>query len=133
LEELKAVYLEQLIRSKLGDFPVDSLAPVRLQLKKWRAPVEYPEEGEPYISSRLQDFFGLTEGPIIANKHRLLLQLLAPNHRPVQLTRDLAGFWLRHYPALRKELMRKYPRHAWPEDPLDPASIAAAQPVPRRS
>ncbi|MFN9893184.1 MAG: ATP-dependent helicase C-terminal domain-containing protein, partial [Acidobacteriota bacterium] len=43
---------------------------------------------------------------------------LAPNQRPVQVTQDLAGFWERHYPALRRELGRRYPRHAWPEDPL---------------
>ena len=46
-----------------------------------------------------------------------LLGDLAPNQRAVQVTTDLAGFWERHYPAIRKELMRKYPRHAWPEDP----------------
>jgi ATP-dependent helicase HrpB len=47
-----------------------------------------------------------------------VLHLLAPNHRPVQVTTDLAGFWQRVYPQVRKELGRRYPRHAWPEDPL---------------
>ncbi|MBA3503923.1 MAG: hypothetical protein H0T65_26420, partial [Deltaproteobacteria bacterium] len=47
----------------------------------------------------------------------LVLHLLAPNQRPVQVTQDLPGFWVKHYPGLRKQLMRKYPRHQWPEDP----------------
>jgi ATP-dependent helicase HrpB len=47
-----------------------------------------------------------------------VLQLLAPSQRPVQVTTDLAGFWSRHYPSVRRELGRRYPRHAWPEDPL---------------
>jgi ATP-dependent helicase HrpB len=48
----------------------------------------------------------------------LVMHLLAPNHRAVQVTTDLAGFWRRVYPQVRKELSRRYPRHAWPEDPL---------------
>jgi ATP-dependent helicase HrpB len=46
----------------------------------------------------------------------LVLNLLAPNHRAVQVTTDLEGFWVKHYPAIRRELCRKYPRHSWPED-----------------
>ena len=73
----------------------------------------------PWIAARLQDFFGMRETPRIANgRVPLVLHLLAPNQRPVQVTSDLAGFWTRHYPAIRKELSRRYPRHAWPENPL---------------
>ena len=57
----------------------------------------------------------------------LVLHLLAPNQRAVQVTTDLAGFWDRHYPAIRRELMRRYPRHSWPEDPR-----TAQPPAPRR-
>jgi ATP-dependent helicase HrpB len=57
----------------------------------------------------------------------LVLHLLAPNQRAVQVTRDLAGFWQRHYPELRRQLMRRYPKHAWPEDPL-----TAQPPAPKR-
>jgi ATP-dependent helicase HrpB len=46
-----------------------------------------------------------------------VVHLLAPNQRPVQVTSDLPGFWVKHYPALRKQLMRRYPKHQWPEDP----------------
>jgi ATP-dependent helicase HrpB len=67
----------------------------------------------------MQDFFGLTRGPAVADgRVPLVLHLLAPNQRPVQVTQDLAGFWVKHYPSLRKELARRYPRHAWPEKPV---------------
>jgi ATP-dependent helicase HrpB len=84
-----------------------------------QVPVHY-EVGSPVrIESRLQDFFGLTEGPkILGGKRKLSLHLQAPNYRAVQITEDLRGFWERHYPALRKELSRRYPRHKWPENPL---------------
>jgi len=97
---------------------VERLAPEGMALgNRKRAPITYPDDGEPYISSRMQDFFGLSDGPRIADGYALVLHLLAPNQRPVQVTRDLAGFWDRHWPGIRNELKRRYPRHAWPEDP----------------
>jgi ATP-dependent helicase HrpB len=82
--------------------------------------VNYARHQTPWIESRLQDFFGMKEGPKIAGgRVALVLHLLAPNQRPVQVTTDLAGFWQRHYPAIRRELSRRYPRHAWPENPLE--------------
>src|SRR5207247_2551232 len=98
----------------------DRLAPERVALPGGRRlRVEYELDKPPWIASRLQDFFGLRDGPRVAEgRVPLVLHLLAPNQRPVQVTTDLAGFWQRHYPALRRELMRRYPRHAWPEDPL---------------
>ena len=72
----------------------------------------------PFVEVFLQDLFGRDQGPRIGlRKEPLVLHLTAPSGRPVQVTSDLAGFWDRHYPAIRKELMRKYPRHQWPEDP----------------
>jgi ATP-dependent helicase HrpB len=60
----------------------------------------------------------MTDGPRIGGgRVPVLLELLAPNGRAVQVTTDLAGFWVRHYPSIRRELMRRYPRHSWPEDP----------------
>lgn len=98
---------------------LDELFPESLRLPGGRlARIVYLPGQTPYLASRLQDFFGLTQGPTIARgKLALLLHLLAPNQRAVQVTQDLAGFWTRHYPALRKELARKYPKHAWPEKP----------------
>ncbi|PYS99981.1 MAG: ATP-dependent helicase HrpB [Acidobacteria bacterium] len=96
------------------------MAPERVALARGRqARVRYESGQAPFVASRLQDFFGMREGPRVAGgRAALVLQLLAPNQRPVQVTTDLAGFWSRHYPRVRRELSRRYPRHAWPEDPL---------------
>jgi len=110
---------------------LDRLAPERVALPGGRSlNVHYEAGGKPaWVESRLQDFFGLAAGPRLAGgRAALTLHLLAPNQRAVQVTSDLAGFWERHYPALRRELMRRYPRHAWPEDPLH-----ASPPAPRRA
>jgi ATP-dependent helicase HrpB len=98
---------------------LSQMAPERVTLAKGRqARVVYERGRTPSVASRLQDFFGMREGPRVAGgRVPVVLQLLAPNQRPVQVTTDLAGFWERHYPALRRELGRRYPRHAWPEDP----------------
>ena len=86
-----------------------------------RVRVHYEPGKSPWIESRLQDFFGMQDGPRIGRAQLpLTLHLLAPNQRAVQVTSDLAGFWERHYPSVRKELSRKYPRHAWPEDGRKP-------------
>jgi ATP-dependent helicase HrpB len=55
---------------------------------------------------------------VAAGQVPLVLHLLAPNQRPVQVTQDLTGFWQRHYQELRRQLMRRYPKHGWPEDPM---------------
>lgn len=80
--------------------------------------VNYETGKPPWIASRLQDFFGMKTGPAVAGgRVSVVLHLLAPNQRPVQVTTDLAGFWQRTYPQVRRELSRRYPRHSWPEDP----------------
>ncbi len=87
--------------------------------RRRRVPVHYEADRDPWIASRLQDFLGMREGPRVADgRVPLVLHLLAPNTRAVQVTTDLAGFWARTWPAVRRELGRRYPRHAWPEDPL---------------
>jgi ATP-dependent helicase HrpB len=105
---------------------LDRLAPTRIAIGAGRSvPVHYDDSGPPWIESRLQDFFGTRVAPAIGGgRVPLTVHLLAPNGRAVQVTRDLAGFWTQHYPALRRELGRRYPRHAWPEDG------ATAQPPP---
>ncbi len=83
-----------------------------------RAAIEYAPGRPPSVASRLQDFFGVARGPTVdRGRVPLVLHLLAPNRRAVQVTSDLASFWARTYPAVRRELSRRYPRHAWPEDP----------------
>ena len=95
------------------------LTPERVALSGGRKiKVEYERAAPPWISSRLQDFFGMADGPrILSGRLALVLHLAAPNGRAVQVTTDLSGFWDRHYPAIAKELRRKYPRHSWPDDP----------------
>ena len=107
--------LEQGVNNRL----LNEYAPESIRLKSGRqAKVHYDQATPPWIASRLQDFFGMTDTPKIGpNKTPLVVQLLAPNYRAVQTTTDLAGFWERHYPQLRRELQRRYPRHAWPERP----------------
>jgi ATP-dependent helicase HrpB len=93
-------------------------APRSLRLRAGRqVKIHYLPGKAPWIASRLQDFFGMEETPRIGlRKVPVVLHLLAPNQRPVQTTTDLAGFWTRLYPQVRRELMRRYPRHAWPEN-----------------
>jgi ATP-dependent helicase HrpB len=120
LADLEGAGLADLVRASLPMAAIDRLAPARITLPSGRsARIAYEPGKDPYVASRLQDFFGLRETPRIgAGRLPLVLHLLAPNHRAVQVTTDLAGFWERHYPKIRRELMRKYPRHAWPENPL---------------
>jgi ATP-dependent helicase HrpB len=97
---------------------LDEMAPERVALGGGKmVRVAYEMGKGPWMESRLQDFFGCVRGPAVAGgKVPLVLHLLAPNHRAVQVTTDLEGFWAKHYPAIRRELCRKYPRHSWPED-----------------
>jgi ATP-dependent helicase HrpB len=98
---------------------LDELAPSHIQLPRGRrVRVEYEEGLPPSISSRLQDFFGFNQQFTVARGAvPVVMKLLAPNHRPVQVTTDLPSFWKNLYPQLRRELGRRYPKHAWPENP----------------
>ena len=98
---------------------LNALAPSKIKLPGGRlARVHYDVTKPPWVASRLQDFFGMRQTPAVANgKVPLVVHLLAPNQRPVQTTTDLAGFWERLYPQVRRELSRRYPRHSWPEKP----------------
>jgi ATP-dependent helicase HrpB len=81
-------------------------------------PIDYEAEQGPTIAVRLQELFGLTTHPSLAKGAvPLVLELLSPAHRPVQVTRDLPGFWRGSYAAVRSDLRGRYPRHPWPEDP----------------
>jgi ATP-dependent helicase HrpB len=100
---------------------LDERCPSRLRLPSGKeTSIHYDDGKPPWVASRMQDFFGMRETPRVGGQ-ALTVQLLAPNQRPQQVTQDLAGFWEREYPRIRKELMRKYPRHAWPEDPYAPS------------
>jgi ATP-dependent helicase HrpB len=80
--------------------------------------LEYGEDGSVSAAVKLQELFGLAETPRVGPQRQpVLFALLAPNGRPVQMTRDLRSFWNRTYPEVRKELRGRYPKHPWPEDP----------------
>ncbi|NBV50200.1 ATP-dependent helicase HrpB [bacterium] len=101
---------------------IEKLCPSSLSLPNGRKVlIHYPLDRGPWIESRLQDFFGWTRTPHLMNGQRpITLHLLAPNQRAIQVTQDLDSFWKNHYPQIKKELSRKYPRHAWPDDTTQP-------------
>ena len=98
---------------------IDRLAPTHVDVKGRRHRLLYEPGKAPVLAARIQDLLGVSQTPRVAGgRLPVLLHLLAPNQRPQQVTDDLAGFWQRTYPQVRKELRRRYPKHAWPEDPL---------------
>ncbi len=89
--------------------------PERVDLSNGRTvKVQYADAAEPYVSARIQELFGVELLPTLAaGRLPLVIHILAPSHRPVQITKDLPGFWRDHYPRIKKELSRKYPKHEW--------------------
>ncbi len=94
---------------------LDDQAPERIELPNGRkAKIVYAAGTAPHIATRIQDLYGVTgELRIAAHRIPLVIQVLAPNHRPIQITQNLATFWKDSYPKIRQELQRKYPRHEW--------------------
>ena len=99
---------------------IDRLAPSSHELPNGkRHPLIYEAGKPPTLAVRIQELFGIRDTPRIAGgRVAVLLHLLGPNHRPQQVTSDLASFWQNTYPTVKKELRRRYPKHAWPDDPL---------------
>ena len=119
LKKAGADFVSILEQQLEGGRRLREIAPPSIRLQSGRqAKVHYERGKPPWIASRLQDFFGMRETPRIGPKRTpVVVHLLAPNQRPVQTTTDLAGFWKRLYPEVRRELMRRYPKHSWPERP----------------
>jgi ATP-dependent helicase HrpB len=93
------------------------------------AAIDYEAEAGPTISIRLQELFGLDQHPAIAGgRIPLVIELLSPGQKPVQITRDLPGFWRGSYAAVRSEMRGRYPRHPWPDNPLDAPPTRRAKP-----
>lgn len=111
---------------------LDRHAPERIEVPSGsRVALLYEPGRPPVLAVRIQEVFGLAETPRVAGgRMPVVLHLLAPNRRPQQVTDDLASFWRNTYPVVRKELRARYPRHAWPEDPL--SAPAERRPKPRR-
>lgn len=94
-----------------------------------RAAIDYEAEAGPSIAIRVQELFGLDRHPSIANgRVGLVVELLSPAHRPVQVTRDLPGFWRGSYQAVKTEMKGRYPRHPWPDDPIAAPATRRAKP-----
>ena len=109
------------------------LAPARLSVPSGSMiQLNYFMDGRaPVMDVRLQEVFGMLETPAVnEGRNRIVLQLLSPGHKPVQMTQDLKSFWTNTYPEVKKELRSRYPRHSWPEDPWTAQAVRGA---PRRA
>ena len=141
LARAAAEWLEPLLADKTarGDVGADELSDAIMNLLPWTlrkrleaeapthfsapsgssVPIDYEAEEGPKLSIRVQELFGLARHPSIAGgRVPLLIELLSPAQRPVQVTRDLPGFWRGSYAQVKAEMRGRYPRHPWPDDPL---------------
>lgn len=109
---------------------LDRLAPTHLEVPSGsRIAVDYATPDAPTLAVKLQEVFGWTSTPMLLDgRVPVTMELLSPAQRPVQVTRDLAGFWKTSYFEVRKELRGRYPRHPWPEDPLNAEATRRAKP-----
>lgn len=132
--DLRSSNIAALAEASAGAGVLRELAPESLRLPNGRQlKITYAASQAPHVSSRLQDFFGMARGPQLAGgRVALIIHLLAPNMRDLQITTDLAGFWKNHYPELAQALRRRYPRHSWPDDPLHAEAPAPRPPRPPR-
>jgi ATP-dependent helicase HrpB len=113
---------------------LDELAPTHVALPTGtRTPVDYRDDLAPCASMRMQEVFGLAATPRIGGGQvPVTFKLLSPAHRPLQVTRDLASFWKNAYVEVRKDMRGRYPRHYWPENPLEAEPTRRAKPRPKR-
>ncbi|MDF2925659.1 MAG: hrpB [Paenibacillaceae bacterium] len=111
---------------------LDRLAPTHLTVPSGsRIPVDYTDPSQPVLAVRLQELFGLTETPRIGGgRVPVVMHLLSPAQRPVQVTRDLASFWREAYFEVKKDLKGRYPKHYWPDNPLEAAATNRVRPRP---
>ncbi|MDQ3124472.1 MAG: ATP-dependent helicase HrpB [Pseudomonadota bacterium] len=108
---------------------VEELAPARLATPLGSVAIDYAAEGGPRVDIRVQELFGTTMHPTVGGgRVPLTLALLSPARRPVQVTKDLPGFWAGSWAAVRSEMRGRYPRHPWPEDPTKAEATSRAKP-----
>jgi ATP-dependent helicase HrpB len=128
---LARIDLAQALATALGPDRrrLDALAPTHIAVASGsRVAVEYGED-VPVLAVRLQEMFGCADTPRVGNgRVPVLLHLLSPAHRPVQVTADLAGFWKGAYASVKADMKGRYPRHSWPDDPLTAPATARAKP-----
>jgi ATP-dependent helicase HrpB len=134
IDDMKKIDLVQAILSMLPyekQLELDRLAPAKMHVPSGSGiALMYFERGEtPVLAVRLQEVFGLPDTPNInAGKTAVVLHLLSPGFKPVQVTSDLRSFWNNTYHEVKKELKRRYPKHAWPEDPWSEKPVAKGKP-----
>ncbi len=121
--QLKTMNLQEIFKALLGWEKQQILAqeaPTAITVPSGsKIRIEYRPNEPPLLAVRIQELFGLSDTPAICNgKVPLVLHLLSPARRPIQITSDLAGFWQRSYPEVKKELKGRYPKHYWPDNPL---------------
>ena len=144
-EWLEPILLDKTARGEVG---ADALSDAVMNLLPWplrrrldaeapthftaptgsHVPIDYDAEQGPTMSIRVQELFGLAQHPAIAGgRVPLVIELLSPAHRPVQVTRDLPGFWRGSYAPVRTEMRGRYPKHPWPDDPLSAPATRRAK------
>jgi ATP-dependent helicase HrpB len=135
--DLSAVPVGDALRSRFGAArprELDRLAPTHLEVPSGSSVrLDYRAGDRPVLAVRVQEMFGARSTPtVVDGRVPVLVHLLSPARRPVQVTDDLAGFWERTYPQVRAELRGRYPKHAWPEDPLTAPPLRGTKRRPRR-
>lgn len=132
LTHLEGIDLKAALKSLLSweqQQRLDALAPTHIKVPSGsRIPLDYLAGDVPVLAVRLQEMFGCTKTPTVGRDVPVLLHLLSPAGRPIQVTRDLANFWATTYAAVKKDLKGRYPRHFWPDDPLTAVPTRRAKP-----
>jgi ATP-dependent helicase HrpB len=133
-DDLKKINLAEALLHSLSyeqQNDLNRLAPSKLDVPSGsKIQIKYFANGEtPVLAVRLQELFGLAETPTVNNgKNSLVLHLLSPGYKPVQVTSDLKSFWNNLYHEVKKELQRRYPKHSWPDDPWSAKAVAKGRP-----
>jgi len=133
LEKLDIAAVMDFILSESGHDrrELDRLAPTRMEVPSGSHMTIHYEGDEPTVEVRLQECFGLMETPKVANGTvPIVMTLLSPAQRPIQITKDLAGFWKGAYQLVRKDMRGRYPKHYWPEDPFTAVATRRVRPRP---
>ena len=131
LEKLDVSAVMDFILSEAGHDrrELDRLAPTRMEVPSGSHMIIHYEGDEPTVEVRLQECFGLMETPKVAGgKVPIVMTLLSPAQRPIQITKDLAGFWKGAYQLVRKDMRGRYPKHYWPEDPFTAVATRRVRP-----
>lgn len=129
VQELKRICLADVLWAMLSydkQQEINRLAPTHIEVPTGsRIRLDYRQGADaPVLSVRLQECFGMAETPRVdGGKRRVLMELLSPGFKPVQLTQDLESFWQDAYFEVRKDMRRRYPKHSWPDNPLDAAAV----------